>query len=138
MSVKSYFKVKSYHTAPSAVLLILRVVAGSAMMLHGWGKIQSPLNWMGADSSVPGVFQFLAAFSEFGGGLAWILGLLFPLASLGILATMIVAAGFHILINGDPFVGAGPSYELAALYFCLSLVFLAFGPGNYSADKKIF
>lgn len=134
MSIKSYFKVKSYHTAPSAVLLILRLVAGTAMMIHGWGKIQAPFGWMGADSPVPGIFQFLAALAEFGGGLAWVFGLLFPLASLGILSTMVVAIGFHML-KGDPFV---QGYELASLYFCLSLLFLAFGPGNYSADKKIF
>lgn len=135
MSIKSYFKVKSYHTAPSAVLLILRIVAGSAMMLHGWNKIQNPFGWMGPDASIHGVFQFLAAVAEFGGGFAWIVGLLFPLASLGILCTMIVAACMHIFVNKDPFVGG---YELATLYLCLSLVFLAFGPGNYSADKKLF
>src|ERR1044071_3379761 len=61
-------------------LLLIRLVVGSAFMLHGWGKIQHPFSWMGPESPVPGFFQLLAAISEFGGGLAWILGLLTPLA----------------------------------------------------------
>lgn len=138
MNVKSCFIVKSYHLKPSLVLLVIRLVAGIAMVLHGWGKIQNPMGWMGPDSPVPGVFQMLAAVAEFGGGIAWALGLLFPLASLGILCTMIVATARHMFVMGDPFVGSGSSYELAALYLCLSLLFLAFGPGNYSVDKKLF
>lgn len=141
MTMKSFFKVHSYHTGPSLVLLAFRLVAGTAMMMHGWGKIQTPMSWMGPDSNVPGFLQFLAALSEFGGGLAWILGLCFAVASLGILATMLVAASMHIFIMHDPFVSSGPgggSYELAALYFCLALLFFVFGPGNYSLDKLIF
>lgn len=139
MNLKSCFKVKSYHALPSLVLLFLRLVAGSAMIIHGYGKIQNPLGWMGPDSPVPGFFQLLAALSEFGGGIAWILGLLFPLASLGLLCTMLVATFMHMFVMGDPFVSTGGgSYELAAVYFSISLLFLAFGPGNYSVDKKIF
>jgi uncharacterized membrane protein YphA (DoxX/SURF4 family) len=59
------------------------------------------------------------SISEFGGGLAWILGLLTLLASLGIAFTMAVAFSFHAFMRGDPFVSmtGGPSFELAALYF---------------------
>jgi len=55
------------------VLLLLRVVAGAAFMFHGWPKIQNPLGWMGDISSMPSPLQALAALSEFGGGLAWLL-----------------------------------------------------------------
>lgn len=126
-------------TTASAALVLLRLVAGSAMILHGWGKIQSPMSWMGPEASVPGVFQFLAALSEFGGGIAWIIGLVMPLASFGMLCTMIVATYMHAVINGDPFVGqGGPSYELALLYLVISVVFIAVGPGKFSADAKVF
>lgn len=118
-------------------ILILRVVAGLAMMFHGWGKIQSPMNWMGPDAPVPGIFQALAALSEFGGGLAWILGLLTPLASAGMFVTMAVAALTHI-IRGDPFVGSPASYELATVYLTVSLLLLLCGPGKFSADAKLF
>jgi putative oxidoreductase len=126
-------------TTPAAVaLLLLRVVAGAAFMGHGWGKIQQPFGWMPPEAPVPGVLQGLAALSEFGGGLAWMLGLLTPLASLGILSTMSIAAMFHIS-RGDPFVGSGgASWELAAVYWTVALLLLTLGPGQLSADAKLF
>ncbi|WP_413289742.1 DoxX family protein [Bdellovibrio sp. HCB337] len=118
-------------------ILIVRLVAGVAMMLHGWGKIQNPLSWMGPDAPVPGIFQALAALSEFGGGLAWVLGLFTPLASLGLFFTMAVAALTHIT-RGDAFVGTPPTYELALVYLTVSLHLLLSGPGKFSADYKLF
>jgi hypothetical protein len=41
-------------------LLVLRLVAGSAMMLHGWPKIQHAFSWMGPQAPVPGAAQALA------------------------------------------------------------------------------
>lgn len=128
-------------TNTSTALLFLRLVAGVAFMFHGWGKIQNPFQWMGPDAAVPGVFQFLAALSEFGGGLGWALGLLTPLSSLGIGFTMIVATVLHAVIMKDPFVASGPgegSYELALLYLGISVLFFLMGPGKYSLDAKIF
>jgi len=121
----------------SLAILLVRLVVGLAFMLHGWGKIQHPLSWMGPEAPVPGIFQALAALSEFGGGLAWILGLLTPLASLGIFFTMGVAAFTHIS-RGDAFVGPAPTYELALVYLSVSILLLLAGPGKYSADFKIF
>lgn len=132
-----FFGTGSESTRGSAALFFIRIVVGVAMMLHGWGKIQSPMSWMGPEAPVPGLLQALAAISEFGGGLAWVLGLLTPLASLGVMFTMAVATFFH-MSKGDPFVGSGgPSYELALVYFAFSLVMLFVGPGKYSADRLI-
>ncbi|HSN92851.1 MAG TPA: DoxX family protein [Anaeromyxobacteraceae bacterium] len=140
MNLKRAFQVPGHSTFASLSLLLLRAVAGLAFMLHGWGKIQNPLGWMGPEAPIPGPLQLLAAVSEFGGGLAWILGLLTPLASLGIGITMAVAFSFHAFARGDPFVSmtGGPSYELAALYFCVALLLLASGPGRFSLDRKAF
>jgi putative oxidoreductase len=113
------------------------MLAGAAFMHHGYGKIQSPFGWMGPDSTTPGFLQALAALSEFGGGLAWILGLLTPIATFGILCTMGYATYVHMIMRGDPFVGS-PSWELASLYFTLAVLFLLAGPGRISLDKKIF
>jgi putative oxidoreductase len=109
-------------------------------MLHGWGKIQDPFGWMGPDAFAPGVLQALAALAEFGGGLAWILGLLTPLASLGIACTMGVAFSLHAIVRGDPFVSmtGGPSSELAAVYFTIALLLIALGPGRVSLDRMLF
>ena len=122
-------------------LLVLRVVAGLAFMFHGWGKIKNPTGWMGPDASIPGVFQALAAISEFGGGLAWILGVLTPLASFGLACTMAVAIHMHAVILKQPFVAKGPgggSYELAAIYFCVAFLLILAGPGRFSLDRILF
>lgn len=139
MNIKRYFSVPEHPTFADAALLLLRVVAGLAFMLHGWGKIQNPFGWMGPDAFAPGVFQALAAVSEFGGGLAWVLGLLTPLASLGIASTMAIAFYMHAIMRGDPFVSTGgSSYELAAVYFCIAVVLIAIGPGRLSLDRTLF
>lgn len=134
-----------FTTAPqgkcaSAALLFLRLVAGAAFMFHGWGKIQNPMSWMGPESPVPGFLQFLAAFSEFGGGLAWMVGLLTPLFSLGLMFTMIVATLLHMMVLKDPFVAmkGGSSYELAAVYLAVSILFLSIGSGKFSLDAIFF
>ena len=118
-------------------LLALRVLPGIALMHHGFGKIQHPFSWMGPDATVPSLLQGLAALSEFGGGLALVLGLLTPLAMLGILCTMGYAAFVHIS-GGDPFVGFPRSWEPASLFFVIALTVLLAGPGRYSLDALLF
>lgn len=136
-NMKNLFKTTVFNTQVSIGLLLFRLVVGLAFMFHGWGKIQNPMSWMG-DSGPPGFLQLLAAVAEFGGGLAWILGLLFPLSSLGILCTMAVATHFHAIVRGDPFVGKEGSYELALVYLVVSVLFILMGPGKFSLDHKIF
>jgi len=122
---------------PSAVLLALRLVAGLGFIFHGYRKIINPFEWMGPDAFAPGIFQALAAVSEFGGGIAWMVGLLTPLASLGIASTMAVAVTVHVS-RGDPFVGHGGSFELPLLYFFIAIALIVIGPGRYSIDAKLF
>lgn len=124
----------------SAGLLALRVVAGIAMALHGWPKIQNPTAWMPPDAPVPGVLQACAAVAEFGGGICWVLGLLTPVASFLIGVTMSVAAfGVHVP-RGDPFVaaGGGPSYEPALGYLAIAVALFLIGPGRLSLDWCLF
>lgn len=121
-------------------LLGLRLVMGTAFILHGWPKIQNPMGWMGPEATVPAILQALAAVAEFGGGMALIVGLLTRLASLGIMTNMIVALAIVHLPHGDPFVGkpGGHSYELAAVYLACAVLFLILGPGRYSLDGLLF
>ena len=138
--IKNCMKISAQANGASTALLVVRLLVGIALMIHGWGKIQNPFGWMSPDSPVPGILQFLAAISQFGGGAALIAGLLTRLASLGLLITMMGADVFH-LAKGHPFVASGlgqPSYEIATLYFAISLIFLLIGPGKFSADAKIF
>lgn len=137
--MKKCFSVRDHSLDINLVLFLMRIITGYAFILHGWGKIQNPMNWMGPDSPVPGILQLLAAVAEFGGGIALILGLLTRLASAGLFVTMIVAMIFHAIILGDPFVSkGGGSYELSTIYILISLLFMVMGPGRISIDQKIF
>lgn len=119
-------------------LLALRLVFGGALMLHGLQKMGNPTGWMGPQSPVPGALQFLAFLSEFGGGLALLLGLLTPLAALGVMSTMLVAT---MMAHGaDPWVGApgAPSKEPAVGYLTFAFAMLLAGPGRLSLDALLF
>ncbi len=125
----------------STGLLILRLVVGLAFMFHGYGKIQNPTAWMGEHASIPAFFQVLAAISEFGGGLAWILGLVTPLASFGIGCTMTVATYMMAIAFHNPFVATAPGktgFEPPLVYLCVAILFLLSGPGRFSLDQLIF
>lgn len=120
-------------------LLALRLVAGSALMLHGWPKIQHATSWMPPQAGVPGFLQFLAAFSEFFGGLAFVTGLLTPIAALGVACTMAVALVAVHFKRGDPFVSLSrESFESPLVYFAIALTMMLTGPGRLSLDALLF
>lgn len=133
--LKCFMQPNTQSNCASWALLLLRLVVGVAMMMHGWGKIQSPMSWMGPDAPVPGILQALAALSEFGGGLALILGLLTSLAMVGMACTMAVAVYTHAVVKGDPMVGG---YELALVYLAIAVMFIGVGPGKFALDNKLF
>lgn len=116
-------------------LLLLRLVSGAAFILHGWPKIQHAFSWMGPEASVPAVFQGLAAFAEFAGGLALIAGFLTRLSAFGIWCVMTFAVFVIHIPKGDPFVGGGgSSYEIAAVYWVIMVTLMLRGPGLFSLD----
>ncbi len=123
-------------------LLILRVGIGIMFMCHGFPKLTAgPEAWTklgGALSSLgigiaPTFMGFMAAISEFGGGLLLVLGLFMRPACFFLLITMVVAMLMHIK-SGDPFVKYSHALESAILFF--SLLFI--GPGKISLDEKLF
>jgi len=126
----------------AGALLLMRVVVGCAFAMHGWQKIRSPAGitrWMG-DAQVPGYLQAAAASAEFGGGIAWMIGFLTPIACLAIIVTMVTALTTVHLPKGDPFVGlpGKESYELPLTYLVIGLTLLLVGPGTFSLDAIIF
>ena len=135
----------NFITGPGAVgLLVLRLVVGVAFMLHGWDKIQHPFSWMDRPgqppSPMPDILQALAALSEFGGGLALIVGLLTPIAAFGIACTMAVAIMTVSLPMGQTFVAkpGKSSYELALTFLAIMLMMMFVGPGILSLDALLF
>jgi putative oxidoreductase len=123
--------------APAVGLLIVRIAFGLGLVLHGLPKIQNPTGWM-PGSSMPGFLQLLAAISEFGGGIAILLGLLTPLAAVGVAITMAVA--ILTAHAGDPYVSntGGRSFELAGHYLAMALGLIFTGPGALSVDAALF
>jgi putative oxidoreductase len=124
-------------------LLIIRIFFGIGMSEYGWMKIQHPFSWMGPAAPIPGWLLSLAALSEFGGGLAMIVGLLTPLAMLGILCTMGYAMINVHFPQHQPYInitGAKDvhTYELPAHYFIVALGLLIGGPGALSIDAFLF
>jgi putative oxidoreductase len=123
-------------------LLVFRLVMGAAFILHGWPKIQNAFHWMDHMPDVPippPYLQALAALAEFGGGIGLILGLLTPLAALGIACNMVVAIAMVHVPQGHPFVRpSGPSFELAAVYLAGAILLVLTGPGVLSLDALFF
>jgi putative oxidoreductase len=101
----------------------------------------TPSSLARASSAIPGWLQLLAAISEFGGGIAWILGALTPLFSFGLFCTMAFATfGVHVRM-GHPLVAKGhdePSFELPLAYLAIALVLMLVGPGRISVDALLF
>jgi putative oxidoreductase len=122
---------------PGVGLLLFRIVTGLALMQHGFTKIQHPTSWMG-DSGVPPLMQALAAICEFGGGLGILLGLLTPLACIGVMCVMIGALMLVHLPAHQPWVGKGVSMELPISYLIAAITLFCTGPGVFSLDAKLF
>jgi len=116
-------------------LLILRVGIGASFMVHGfpklaggadkWARLGKAMEVFGVDFA-PVFWGFMAAFSEFGGGLLLALGLVFRPACGLLLSTMVVAAAMHI-DRGDGFVKASHAIESGVVFLSLWMI----GPGRH-------
>jgi putative oxidoreductase len=117
-------------------LLVLRVGIGiSFVFVYGWAKMSGgPAQWADLGSTMeifglgfaPTFWGFMAAATEFVGGLCLMLGLLFrPVLGL-LLVTMFVAASSHIAAGEGPW----HATEMATVFVALLLT----GPGRYSLD----
>jgi putative oxidoreductase len=124
----------------SVGLLLIRVIGGCMLALHGWPKIKNAFHWMGAEAPIPGILQACAALAEFGGGIALALGFLTPVAALAVIITMAVALAMVHVPAGHPIVAnaPGPSQEPALFYLSLGFLLLFTGPGAASIDRLIF
>jgi len=118
-------------------LALVRLFAGVAFIQHGWPKITDTPGFA-EKLDVPVLLAGAAAVAEFGGGIFLILGLLTPVWSALLVATMFEAMRFHIG-KGDPMVNpGGGSWELAGIYFVVFIGLLLTGPGAFSLDRLLF
>lgn len=127
-------------------LLLLRLVMGTAFILHGYPKLRH-VDRFSEMIHVPVYMAFLSASTMFVGGILLILGLLTPVASFLIGCSMLVAVVL-LSATGAPFVATAPasvnppleapSWERAAIYVVISLLLIILGPGLFSLDAFIF
>jgi putative oxidoreductase len=130
------------HKYSDAGILILRVGIGIAfIMTHGWGKITGgPALWEKIGGAManfgitfaPVFWGFMAAISEFGGGIMLLLGLFTRTSSAFMAFTMLVAASQH-LVKLDPW--ARVTYPMEMFSVFMALIFI--GAGKYSLDAVI-
>lgn len=114
----------------------LRVFFGLAMALgHGLSKMPINEKFVGGVAAMgfpyPSLFAWLAALSEFGGGLLIAFGFATRGGALAVAFTMSVAV--FLRHAQDPF----GMKELAFTYLFLAVVFLVRGAGRYSVDRLI-
>ncbi len=122
-------------------LLVLRLVVGTAFILHGWQKIENPFHWMDKmPHAAPGFLQGLSVLAEVGGGAALILGLLTPLVTFLLACDMFAGMALVHWPAGDPFVSPKmwPAYEPALVYFAVAITVMLVGPGRFSLDAALF
>jgi putative oxidoreductase len=125
-------------------ILLLRIVVGTTMAGHG---VQKLLGWFDGPG-LKGVEQMfgklgfraaaamamLAALAETG-GLLFAVGLLTPLAALGIAIVMLNAIGSVHWKNG--FWNSGGGFEFPLVMLAAAIAVAATGPGRFSADAAI-
>lgn len=124
-------------------LLILRIGMGIMFILHGFPKIMGgPDKWISLGElgmSKVGIsfgwlfWGFLAAVSEFFGGLFLVFGLMVRLSGFFLFFTMLIAAAFHLL-SGDGIMGASHAIESGIIF--LFLIFS--GGGYYTIDQILY
>lgn len=127
---------------PSVLLLILRVVTGGILGVHGYRKLsggRAHAQQLVKGNGMPPLVADLATLLEFVGGICLVVGLLTPLAGLlfalefgGII--LMKRTKMQAKLIAEP---GKPSYEVEVLFALLALVFLFMGAGTYSLDHLI-
>ena len=120
-------------------LLLIRVIVGATMMLHGlnhWrggGKIAGTARWFSGLGLRHGTLQaWLSVVTELGAGLLLIAGLLTPLACAAVISVMLIAGLLAHRKNGFFVFKDGYEYVLVLAVAALGLAVL--GPGRVSLD----
>lgn len=118
-------------------IFVLRVAAGIALVMHGYGKIANPFGNVGMVESLgfhPGVFWSpLLAGTEFVGGIFLALGFLTRPAALGGMLVLLVTVWFHWIVKEQGYAGSEKSILWAAICF----YFVAHGGQYLAVDRAL-
>src|SRR6266700_2857544 len=121
-------------------LLLVRVVVGATMMMHGYnhwrggGRIAGTARWFSGLGLKHGILQaWMSVVTELGAGFLLIVGLLMPLACAAVISVMLVAGLLAHRPNG--FFVFKEGYEYVLLLAVVSLMLATLGAGRCSLDN---
>lgn len=120
-------------------LTLFRVTVGIVMVAHGWSKLTDVDAWVGNLEGMgvpaPEIAVWLAIAGELGGGLGLIVGLLTPVAALGVFFAMLTAILSVHIDNGLMAKDGGFEYPLTVMM--AAAFFVARGGGPFSLDALV-
>jgi putative oxidoreductase len=115
--------------------LILRLILGLLMIVHGWPKIKNikgTTEWMSSSGFKPGIFwAVVSALVEFIGGIFLVFGFLTQIIALLLTIQFLIIIIWRMK-NHQTLVG---ELELDLLIFASSIVLFLNGAGTLSLDK---
>ena len=118
-------------------ILLMRVVAGGLLVVHGWPKIQDPfknVEMVEKLGFIPGaVWSPMLAGTEFFGGILLAIGFLTRPAALGATIVLLVTVWFHWIVQGQGYGGA----EKSLLWAAMTFYFVSHGGGFLSVDRAL-
>lgn len=130
--------------AQSLVLLIFRLAVAGVFLAHGAnhllprGKVVRTGRWFAGLGMRPGLIHaWTASLTELGAGIGLALGLLTPIASAGVVGTMVVAWIINHRKNGFFIFRPGEGWEYVMILTVCGLVLSVLGPGRWSIDAEL-
>ncbi|MDZ5695900.1 DoxX family protein [Chelativorans sp. M5D2P16] len=126
-----------YGPAHEGAETVLRVVAGLALVTHGYGKILDPFGAAGMVEGLgfyPGAFwSLLLSLTEFFGGIFVAIGFLTRPAAFAAMFVLLVTVWFHWITLEQGYQGAEKSILWATMFF----YFVIRGGNRHSVDARI-
>jgi putative oxidoreductase len=126
-------------------LLLLRVVVGTLMALHGGQKLfgwyggpglEGTSGWLGSMGFKPQrLHATIVGVSEFAAGCLLVLGFFTPFAAAAVIGVMIVAVATVHWSNGLFNTAGGYEFNLSLAAIAAALAFI--GPGRFSFDNAL-
>ena len=119
-------------TTVDTALLVLRVAFGIACVAHGWPKVRA-IDKFAAGHHLPLWLAWIAALTQFFGGLAMITGLFARPAAVALVLFALFATYVLIVRKKEPF--AAPDvhcWDSGVLYAVIPLAIALAGPGRFA------